>query len=208
MRDGPGTILIDPPWRYGDRGAASPPRARPYPTLSIDEIAALPIAALDLDYLFIWTTGQFCEPAYGLLRSWGFEFASKVYWVKVARLLTDPFTGKFVYQPSYGFGHWFRPPVEECLVGCRPGARKIHSHDLGLISPNARHSRKPESLHRLIEDHYPPPYVELFARRPRRGWICLGDELDGQDVTASIAVYRRTGKAPLSRYRRKGFFND
>jgi N6-adenosine-specific RNA methylase IME4 len=42
-----GTILIDPPWRFANRtGKVAPEhkRLRRYPTLSFEEIAALPVA--------------------------------------------------------------------------------------------------------------------------------------------------------------------
>ena len=39
------------------------------------------------------------------------------------------------------------------------------------------HSGKPEAFFELVEKLVAGPYVELFARRRRPGWICLGNEL-------------------------------
>ena len=30
------------------------------------------------------------------------------------------------------------------------------------------------------------PRVELFAREPYDGWVCLGDEIDGLDIREAI----------------------
>ena len=47
---------------------------------------------------------------------------------------------------------------------------------LGLLSPNLRHSRKPDSVHEIAEA-LPGPYLELFGRRPRKGWTVFGNEV-------------------------------
>ncbi|MCL4210927.1 MAG: hypothetical protein KJZ68_09690, partial [Phycisphaerales bacterium] len=54
-----GAILIDPPWRFTNRTGKMAPehrRLRRYPTMSFDEIAALPIGELgrDQSHLYLW----------------------------------------------------------------------------------------------------------------------------------------------------------
>jgi N6-adenosine-specific RNA methylase IME4 len=39
------------------------------------------------------------------------------------------------------------------------------------------HSQKPELFYDLVEQLVDGPYCELFARRQRPGWTCLGDEM-------------------------------
>jgi hypothetical protein len=39
------------------------------------------------------------------------------------------------------------------------------------------HSRKPEECYNLIEDCSPGPYLELFARHPRKAWEQWGNEI-------------------------------
>src|SRR5262245_3872696 len=54
-----GTILADPPWRFSNRtGKVAPEhrRLRRYPTMTLDEIRALPVAAhaADRSHLYLW----------------------------------------------------------------------------------------------------------------------------------------------------------
>ena len=54
-----GTILIDPPWRFQNRTGKMAPehkRLRRYPTMSFEEIAALPVAehARPKSHLYMW----------------------------------------------------------------------------------------------------------------------------------------------------------
>jgi len=51
------------------------------------------------------------------------------------------------------------------------------------------HSRKPDEQYELIEACSPGPYLELFARHPRRGWSVWGDEAD-QEVVPRGKVHR------------------
>ncbi|HXI14803.1 MAG TPA: MT-A70 family methyltransferase, partial [Chloroflexota bacterium] len=53
---------------------------------------------------------------------------------------------------------------------------------MGLLSPNYEHSRKPDNVYEYAEA-LPGPYVELFARRPRAGWACWGNQIEN---TASM----------------------
>ena len=43
------------------------------------------------------------------------------------------------------------------------------------------HSQKPEAFQDHVEKCFPGPYLELFARRVRPGWTCLGDECPGDE---------------------------
>jgi N6-adenosine-specific RNA methylase IME4 len=51
-----------------------------------------------------------------------------------------------------------------------------------VISTRKReHSRKPDELYDIIEACSPGPYLELFARHPRKGWAQWGNE-DVEDL--------------------------
>jgi N6-adenosine-specific RNA methylase IME4 len=47
------------------------------------------------------------------------------------------------------------------------------------------HSRKPEEFYLLVEELCEGPYLELFARAARPGWICVGDEVNKFTETRS-----------------------
>ena len=38
------------------------------------------------------------------------------------------------------------------------------------MAPVGEHSVKPDEVYRRIERLYNGPYLELFARKPRKGW--------------------------------------
>jgi N6-adenosine-specific RNA methylase IME4 len=209
MKLGTGTVIVDPPWPYHQTSptASALPKARrrsSYGQLSIAELMALPVGEL-ADYLFLWTTVAFTEEAYQLVRAWGFVPVTKLYWIKTTAI--DAGNNRFA--PEYGVGFWFRGAVEEVIVGKKPEAASINTPWQGLLSPNYGHSRKPENIHEIIESDYPQPHLELFARQTRRGWTCLGNDIDGEDIGEAIRRYQRTGQAPVERIDRpgkRGFF--
>jgi hypothetical protein len=47
---------------------------------------------------------------------------------------------------------------------------------VGSVFFNREHSRKPDEAYALIESCSPGPYLELFARGSRDGWISWGNE--------------------------------
>lgn len=189
------TIVADPPWPYerasayeSAKGYVRSDRANRvtggtgraiYPTLDLAAIAALPVAALGADYLFLWTTGPFLHDARAVCLGWGFRPVSALTWIKTCQ------DGRTL---SYGAGYWFRSAVEHVIVAKRPGARSVRTHERNaFLAPRGRHSAKPEALQDLIERHFPGPYLELFARRVRPGWACLGNELTGRDIRTDLA---------------------
>jgi N6-adenosine-specific RNA methylase IME4 len=205
------TGIIDCPWAYAQ--ASHHERLTGYSTgheynsLSTEDLCGLPIRKM-MDYAFVWTTGPFIEDAYRMIRSWDMVPITMLAWVKCASIETngleafpiDPIEAKDPeFKPTYGVGYWFRGCVEPIIVAKAPGAPSIRTPFVGLLSPNARHSRKPDSLHQIIEATnektgeplFPGPYIELFGRRARPGWTVLGNQApgDGQDIRASIQKY-------------------
>jgi N6-adenosine-specific RNA methylase IME4 len=76
------------------------------------------------------------------------------------------------------------------LIGTR-GHPDIRDHSQRNVSLDLAlaHSQKPETLQDRLEVMYPGPYLELFARRERENWICIGNEAPltmGQDIRDSI----------------------
>lgn len=194
------TIIIDPPWEYSAASNHKKLRGyaigeeREYDSLSTEDLRNLPIANR-ANYLFLWTTAAFTEAAYSLVRSWEFEPITSIYWVKTSKKLKilssseDDIDEKNIcLVPSYGVGYWFRGCVEPIIVAKKKKAPSIRTNYVGLLSPVLNHSRKPNSLHELIEDRFPGPYYELFGRRARNGWTILGNEApgDGEDIRNSI----------------------
>jgi len=167
------TILCDPPWSYRNKrtgGSMKSGSSVKYPTLSSTELCDLPIQSIaDKDcVLFLWVTVPLLPDGLDVLGAWGFEYKTTIFWQKVS---------------SLGMGFWFRGQVELCLLGVRGKVKAFRSQSCNVIKSKARgHSRKPDEFYDLIEPVIPKPWVELFATRPRAGWVSTGLELDGTDV--------------------------
>ena len=81
------TIVADPPWEIGD----FPPnfgyangKSVPYPTMTVDEIKALPVArfADSGAHLYLWTINDYIPEAYAVAEMWGFVPSVLLTWCK------------------------------------------------------------------------------------------------------------------------------
>jgi len=97
------TIMCDPPWAFRDnatRAAAS----THYPTMSVEQIAAEPVAqvAADSCFLNLWCPSAFLPAAFEVMEAWGFKYSSSSFvWVK----------------PQMGTGNYWRMAHEYLLLG-------------------------------------------------------------------------------------------
>jgi len=186
-----GTILVDPPWPYQKvKGPKSGGYSvEQYPSLGMGDLEKLPIGKM-ADYLFLWSTSVFLAEgkASRLVRRWGFCPITCLYWVK-GRGFQPTNESPFSFKPEYGVGYWFRGCVEPILLAKKQTVPSIRTHWLGLICPSAGHSRKPTSIHNVIESVFPGPFCEVFARKKRTSWSVFGNEApgDGRDVRESLA---------------------
>lgn len=171
------TILADPPWRYDNatrRGSAE----NHYPTMSLREIADLPIKeqVADNAHLYLWITNPFLLDGRSVIDAWGFRYVGCVTWVKGDRQFTvfdEP------PDPRIGTGTYFRSATEHLLFSVRGKLPLLnHRTPTWFMTPPLRHSAKPEESYRMIEACSPGPYLELFARRKRPGWHHWGNEIE------------------------------
>jgi N6-adenosine-specific RNA methylase IME4 len=170
-------LCADVPWRFGDklpgkkRGAA-----RHYPTMSVAEIALFPLPPLAPDaYLFFWRVASMQEEALAVIRAWGFTLKSEIVWQKLTK------KGK----PWFGMGRTVRASHETALIATRGKPKPLSRSERSVLVAPAPvgedgkyiHSAKPEAFYDKVERLARGPYVELFARRQRAGWTCLGNEM-------------------------------
>jgi N6-adenosine-specific RNA methylase IME4 len=97
---------------------------------------------------------------------------------------------------SFGLGRLFRNTHEICLIGTSNNLiyqqLSNKSQRSVCFAPNLKHSAKPEDLQNSLELMFPKAkqdgkMLELFARRERAGWICLGNECGAkQDIRISL----------------------
>jgi N6-adenosine-specific RNA methylase IME4 len=166
-------IYADPPWRY-EAGTIDPERTieNHYPTLSLDEIKALPvseIAARDC-VLFLWFPPPKVEEALQVARAWEFIPRTCASWDK----------------EIIGPGHYFRQQFELLLVAIRgtPGT-PVPADRVPSVYRERRgqHSKKPDYFRKVIERMYPQARrVELFARETHPGWTVWGNEVTDPSV--------------------------
>ena len=94
---------------------------------------------------------------------------------------------------AFGMGRLFRQTHEICLIGTSGNQvyKNLSNKSQRSVSfgENLRHSAKPEHLQDSLELMFPKAQkLELFARRHRPGWTCLGNEIcNGEDIRISLS---------------------
>lgn len=174
------TIVADPPWdvkRGPDWGSGGKSRDLPYPTMSVDEIAALPVTSLAAEsaHLYVWTINAYVEQTYGIVRAWGFRPVVLLTWAKEPHGL--------------GLGGTFIQTTEHILFARRgicPAASRVDT--TWWLWKRGEHSAKPEAFMDIVEQVSPAPRLEMFSRRARLGWDTWGNEaLGGMDLLGEAA---------------------
>lgn len=178
------TILADPPWKYADtkaNSAAMGAATSAYSCMPLEDIMALPIADLaDKDCtLLLWATMPMLEDAFKIINAWGFKYKTCAFvWVK-----QNP-SGMGIYS---GLGHWVNGNAELVLLANKGRPKRLVKNIKQIVlEPRRRHSEKPEEVRRRIEILFEPPYLELFCRKPRKGWDSIGFDIDGCDIRESL----------------------
>ena len=170
-----GTLLADPPWRFANRtGKVAPEHRRlaRYETLSVKEIASLPVADLmaERSHCYLWVPNALLADGLAVLENWGFAYKANLVWHKVR---------KDGGSDGRGVGFYFRNVTELVLFGTRGRLRTLAPGRsmVNLFATRKReHSRKPDELYGMVEACSPGPFLELFARYPRAGWSSWGNE--------------------------------
>ena len=159
-------ILADPPWRYEFSKSPTRDIENQYPTMTLDEIKALPVNELAADNaaLYLWATAPKLPDALDVMAAWGFSYRTNMVWVK----------------DSIGMGYWARGRHEHLLIGVKgdmsPPPAKLRP-DSVITAPRERHSAKPDSVRGMLARQFPAAAkIELFARTSRPDWAQWGNE--------------------------------
>ena len=159
-------IYCDPPWKYDYAETENRAIENQYPTMSIEEICALPfrdIATPDC-VCFMWATSPKLEESIRVLFSWGLSYRTCAVWVK----------------DKIGMGYYFRQQHELLLVATmgNPPVPDVANRVSSVIeAPRTKHSAKPERAYEIIEEMYPEfEKLEMFCRLPRKGWHAWGNQ--------------------------------
>lgn len=171
-------ILADPPWQYRNSGLDSSAEKH-YPTMTDVDIFSLPVNdfANENCVLILWSTWpKMQEACLKTITSWGFRYMTGFPWIKVEEIKQDLWDGLKI-KTQMGTGFWVLGVSEPILIGVRG---KVSPPDLpfaGLLAKNLQHSRKPNDIYKFAEQ-FNAPYLELFARRKRKGWDSWGNEIE------------------------------
>jgi N6-adenosine-specific RNA methylase IME4 len=181
------TIYADPPWettagpKPGDytlvdgkqvwTHVSNTSRPLPYSTMTVAEIAAMPISELAEDdaHLYLWVTNGYLPFAFEIVKAWGFRYSTCLVWAK----------------NGGGLGGAFKITTE-FLLFCRRGSLKtkntVRNTWFNVKKPYVngypKHSKKPFFFQHLIESVSPGPYLELFARDRTAGWDAFGNQVE------------------------------
>lgn len=166
--------------------------------------------------LALWVPGTHMQDGLDVMKAWGFSQKQIWVWVKIKKSPLDKLKKLFKapYDKSafniamtefnindilsFYMGHYFRQTHELCLIGVRGKlASKVtnHSQRSVFLGPIGNHSEKPEALQDMLElmfksDDEEINKLELFARRDRKGWTCLGNECPStfsEDIRESLS---------------------
>jgi N6-adenosine-specific RNA methylase IME4 len=196
-------ILADPPvpfetWGKRSGGVDSRAAEAHYSTMSWGDLANLgPLinaVAADDACLFLWLCQPLLIETLRMVDSWGgWSYRTKAFsWCKLT-----PQNGASFHV---GMGYWTRANTEDVLLFTRgnPSRNRKDVYQLlatleaspyevpAVLAPVSRHSQKPEEVQTRVERLVGGPYLELFARRQRAGWTCLGNEIDGLDIRDAL----------------------
>lgn len=184
-----GLIYADPAWlyeMYSDKGHEKSPNAH-YACMNTDKLKALRdqvvFSAAPDCVLFMWSIWPMLRQAIDVMNAWGFTYKTGGSWAKTT------VHGK----QSFGTGYILRAANEPFLIGTigRPKIKNRSTrnqlftgevpedlNDLGIsiTSQRREHSRKPDEMATLLENLFDGPYLEMFARTQRPGWVSWGNE--------------------------------
>jgi N6-adenosine-specific RNA methylase IME4 len=172
------TVLADPPWQFQNRTGKMAPehkRLSRYPTMSQQDIEALPVRAIvnETAHLYLWTPNALLAEGLQVMARWGFTYKTHLIWYKIR---------KDGGPDRRGVGFYFRNVTEMLLFGVRgKNARTLppgRTQENMILSRKREHSRKPDEQYALIESCSWGPRIELFARGPREGWFVWGNQAE------------------------------
>lgn len=187
--------FADPAWRYYGDGNKPGAAEKEYATMSDEDMIRLDMASyLERQaVLLVWATCPRLDFAIECGKAWGLHFRGVAFnWVKTT--IDGRTIGAQGVRPS------IVKTTTELVLAWSPVKRgrpiKLHDESIRqtietteIVFPEdgeelraarpGKHSVKPDEAYARVEKMYPQASrVELFARRERSGWTCIGNELN------------------------------
>lgn len=174
------TIVADPPWQFQNRTGKMAPehkRLNRYATMKLEDIIEIPVSEVadEKAHLYLWVPNALLPEGLAVMKAWGFEYKTNIIWEKIR---------KDGQPDGRGVGFYFRNVTEMLLFGIKGDRNRTLSparSQVNLVrSMKREHSRKPDELFPIIEACSPGPYLEMFARGKREGWVLWGDQANDE----------------------------
>jgi len=179
-----------------------------YQLISNKDIKNIDVKSIVADdaVLALWVPSSLLKEGIEIMENWGFVLKQSHIWVKTKQeplkeLIKDLLKIKsfddvkiaiknlisfdFNNILYFGMGRLFRQTHEIVLIGTRG---KIYQHLANKsqrsvhFAPIGKHSKKPESLQDMLDVMFPDmnlKKIELFARRNKPGYLCVGNQCPG-----------------------------
>lgn len=165
---------------FSPKGEGKSPQ-RHYKCLETHVIAAMRPSHLMApnSICMMWATAPMLLQQLHVLKGWGFQYVSMLPWFKASKNTTAEDPAADDWKAAFGGGYIFRNCAEYILIGKQgePALLDARRSVRGaLFDPVREHSRKPDGQYFLAEALSPGPYLELFSRTNRPGWVHFGDQ--------------------------------
>ena len=166
------TIVIDPPWPMTKIKREVRPNQEgfDYPTMSVEEIGAMPLPLADDAFVFLWTTQKYLPDAFTIMESWGLKYRFTMVWHKnggIQPYNCAQFNGEFVLVGSKG----------------APIFADLKAFNIVFYASRSGHSVKPEEFYDLVRRVTLAPRLDMFSRREIDGFDVWGNEVCDERVT-------------------------
>jgi N6-adenosine-specific RNA methylase IME4 len=164
-----------------------------YSILTTKKLKELPIGDLadpDGSILALWAPSSLLADGLDLMKAYGFKHKQTYVWVKNKKNISSNLNDSL----AFGMGRLFRQTHEIALIGINNNKiyKKLANKSQRSVSfgENIKHSAKPEHLQNSLDLMFPNfTKLELFSRRQRHGWVCVGNEAPmsaNEDIQESL----------------------
>jgi N6-adenosine-specific RNA methylase IME4 len=190
-------ICSDPAWAFSDRLQKMKSPVKRSAVSQYDVMGPKQVAEIDVrsiadpswSVLALWVPSTLLAEGLNVMTSWGYCFKQTFVWVKIKKNI-DEDESDLNNMIAFGMGRLFRQAHEIALIGTM-GSVYSHLKNKSQRSVefdiNQGHSTKPELLQDRLERMFPEANkLEMFSRRIRPGWTCVGNAIDGKDINQSI----------------------